>query len=234
MLAEFQDLLAAIFAFVVGHFLLSSAPLRTPLVQRLGEKRFAILYSLLIGAAMVWMLLSYGASPYYPVWEPPYWLRHLTFLLMIPSVFFVVVGLLTPSPTIVGGEARMSAEDPTPAARGILSITRHPFLVGVSIYAIAHLLVRGDLASVMLFVGLLVLCIGGMFHIDMKRSARLGSLWGPVAMTTSRTPFLAVAQGRCKLDLAGIGWWRPLVALAIYAVLLVAHPVIAGIALVNI
>ena len=47
----------------------------------------------------------------------------------------------------------------------------------------------------------------------------------------SRLPFKAVLQGRCKLDLAGIGWKRVLGGLALYALLLPAHGWLLGVPL---
>jgi uncharacterized membrane protein len=70
-----------------------------------------------------------------------------------------------------------------------------------------------------------------MAHIDKRREAALGSDWGPVAMTTSRLPFKAVLQGRCELDLAGIGWKRLFGGLALYALLLPAHGWLLGVPL---
>ena len=62
-----------------------------------------------------------------------------------------------------------------------------------------------------------------------RGSAGIGSDWGPVAMTTSRLPFKAVLQGRCKLDLVGIGWARLLGGLALYALLIPAHGWVFGV-----
>ena len=50
--------------------------------------------------------------------------------------------------------------------------------------------------------------------------------------STSVLPFAAILSGRTALDWKGIGWQRLLGGLALYAVLLFAHPWIAGVALV--
>ncbi len=229
MLTDFNDLLAAAVAFVLGHFLLSSVSIRRALLQRLGEKGFRALYSLVIAVAFVWMLLSYGKAPFYPLWDPPLWTRHLTMLIMLPATLLFVIGLATPSPTAVGGEERLGEGDAKPPASGILSVTRHPFLCGVALYAVAHLLANGDLATVILMLGLLILSVGGMYHIDYRRSLTLGPLWGPIVMSTSRLPFAAVLQGRARLDLAGIGLWRLFLALAVYAAFILLHPLVIGV-----
>ncbi|GAB5467124.1 MAG: NnrU family protein [Rhodospirillales bacterium] len=233
MLADFNDLLAATLAFTLGHFVLSSAPLRGVLVQRLGEGGFRIGYSLLVALAFVWMLLAYGAAPYYPIWEPPLWTGALALVIMLPATLLFVIGLATPSPTAVGGEQRLDVRDARSPAVGILSITRHPFLCGVILFALAHLIANGDLATVILMLGLALLSIGGMIHIDARRAAVLGPLWGPIAIGTSRIPFAAILQGRSHLDLAGIGLWRILLALVVYGLFIVFHRVIAGVPLLG-
>ena len=135
-----------------------------------------------------------------------------------------------PNPTMVAGE-RLLDESTGPPARGIVTLTRHPFLWGTALWALSHLSVRGDLTSIVLMGGILVLSLGGMRHIDRRREAALGSAWGPIAMTTSVLPFAAIASGRARLDWAGIGWWRPLAGLALYAVLLYAHGWLIGVPL---
>ena len=86
-----------------------------------------------------------------------------------------------------------------------------------------HLTVNGDLADITLMGGILILSIGGMVHIDQRREEALGAAWGPVKMTTSVVPFAAIITGRTQLDWRGIGWWRPLAAIAIYGLILLAH-----------
>ena len=78
-------------------------------------------------------------------------------------------------------------------------------------------------------VGILVLSLGGMAHIDARRRAALGSAWGPIALTTSVMPFAAILAGRTKFDWAGIGWQRLLGGLALYLALLFAHEWLIGV-----
>ena len=222
MNAELNALFAATLVFVGGHFLLSGEPLRARLIDFLGETLFRAFYSLAMLAAFAAMLAAYGAAPWTPVWYPPAAFDLVPLVVMPVASILLVAGMTTPNPTMVGGEKVIDGR-PESIAVGILTITRHPFLWATTLWAASHLFVRGDAASIVLFVGILVLSLGGMAHIDKRREAALGSDWGPVAMTTSRLPFQAILQGRCKLDLAGIGWARALGGLALHAVLLPAH-----------
>lgn len=101
---------------------------------RLGEAGKGVVAVLLV--AGIWLMArGYGAWEDPPrLWEPPGWLRPVNNLLVLAAVYLFVAS---------GAKAW--------GARA----TRHPQLWGVVLWAVAHLLVRGDLASVVLFGGLL-------------------------------------------------------------------------------
>jgi uncharacterized membrane protein len=120
------------------------------------------------------------------------------------------------------------ALDRVDVVRGMLRVTRHPFLWGMTIWALGHLLVNGDTASLILFGALLVLSLFGTASIDAKRRRTLGAKWDQFAVQTSNVPFLAIVQGRQRLDLREIGLLRILIAVAVYAALLFAHPYLFG------
>ncbi len=229
MIGSLNALLAATALFVCGHFLLSSRGLRTPLVRALGQNGFLSAYSLAVAAAFLWMVAAYREAPYVEVWTPDPAVRWIPILVMPVALFLALAGLTTPNPTLVGAERRLDMGGPAHPACGVISITRHPFLWGVALWALAHLTVTADLASMVLMGGMLVLSLGGMAHIDARREATLGAAWGPVKLTTGVVPFAAIASGRGKLDWQGIGWWRPAAALVLYAVLLRAHEWIFGV-----
>ena len=138
----------------------------------------------------------------------------------------LVAGVTTRNPTAVGGESAL--DDPN-AVRGVLTVTRHPFLNAVGLWALAHLAANGDLASVLLFGGMALLAYAGMPALDAKMQRRVASAWGPVALTTSCVPFLAAAQGRVRIDWRGIALWRPALGLVLWAALYALHPYFAGV-----
>ncbi len=223
MSGTLNALFVATLAFVGGHFLLSSAPVRRRVVRVLGEAGFMPAYSLAITGAFIWMIVAYRAAPNVPVWTPPAAMAWIPLVLMPISVFLVVAGLTTRSPTLVGAERTLAYGLPENPAPGIISITRHPFLWGTALWAATHLTVSGDLANITVMTGIVVLSIGGMMHIDHRREETLGATWGPVKLTTSLVPFAAILPGRTRLDWRGIGWWRLLAAVAIYLLILQLH-----------
>jgi uncharacterized membrane protein len=100
---------------------------------RLGAKALPLV-ALALVASVVLMVLGYRAAEFVPLWSPPVWLVHVNNLLMVLA-FFLYAG------------------DGTGAAYA--RRMRHPQLTAFKIWTVAHLLVNGDLASVILFGGLL-------------------------------------------------------------------------------
>jgi uncharacterized membrane protein len=210
-------------AFVGLHFILSHDPVRARLVARAGETGFTVAYSLIAAATLVWAVAAYRAAQAIPLWATPGWLAALALAAMLPATLLFVVGLLTPSPTVVRSEARLTSN----AGGGVLAVTRHPFLWGVALWAAIHMAANGDAASLILFGGFLVLAVGGAFHIDARRRAKLGAPWMAYAARTSNIPFVAIIEGRVECPrLEAIGAWRVGVALAFYAAAIGLHRLI--------
>ncbi len=235
MIDSLNGLFAATVLFVGGHFLLSSAPVRDNLVQRLREPYFRLFYSAAALGSFVWMLMAYGGAPRDTMlWSPPPALALVPVIVMPFALILAVCGVTTPSPTGLGGGDQSTGTHPS---AGIITITRHPFLWAAALWAGSHLTINGDTASFILMGGILVLSLGGMAAIDAKRAARLGSHWGPIALTTSVIPFAAALAGRTGnagrfgVDWAGIGWLRPLGGLALYILIFGGHRQLFGVGL---
>ena len=69
----------------------------------------------------------------------------------------------------------------------------------------------------------------GPIAIDAKRKARMEADWQRLAAETSYLPFAALVSGRTRLRFGELGWWRIGLGLALYAVLLWAHPWLFGV-----
>jgi uncharacterized membrane protein len=93
------------------------------------------------------------------------------------------------------------------------------------LWALVHLVINGDAASLILFGSLLLLALAGTAAIDAKRRRRFGGQWEAFARQTSNVPFAAIAAGRNQLGpaLREIGIVRPLIAIAVFAALTFLH-----------
>jgi len=113
--------------------------------------------------------------------------------------------------------------------QGIVRVTRHPFLTGVGLWALVHLI--GDVASLVFFATWAVVALAGTVSIDAKRRRLLGGAWEPFAAQTSIVPFAAIAAGRNRFIPREIGIWRW--AVAILVLMLGGHGPVLGIELVR-
>jgi uncharacterized membrane protein len=221
-------LVAAVAAFMAIHFLISGTSLRDRIVAVIGEGPYLGLFSLASIGSLVWMIIAFRGvfrtAANQELWDFGRGGRDPAILLVFIAFLFAVPGLLTNSPTRVRGDAQV---DKPSAATGMTRITRHPFLWGAAIWAVAHLIANGRLADLILFGGILVTALLGPLSIDAKRRRALGDGYHAFEAHTSNIPFAAIVQGRQKLVLGEI-WWRLLVAIVIWAALLWAHPYFTG------
>jgi len=219
--------IVALAAFILLHVGLSATGLRAVAVRAMGAGPYRGLFSLASAAVFAAVVVTYGGARNDPanvaLWTPPAGMRHATYLLAGIGVTLGFAGLFTPGPTLAGAEGLLAKPG---IARGVLRITRHPFLWGVALWGLGHALVNPELAPTLLFVGLAVMVLFGTRSIDKKGRARAGL--DAFAAETSNVPFAAILQGRAKPDFAGMA--IPLVAGgAAAAAILWAHPILFGV-----
>ncbi|WP_281995217.1 NnrU family protein [Ruegeria faecimaris] len=85
-------------------------------------------------ASILLMIFGYRMTDFIPIWSPPTFLIHVNNLLVLIAIY-----MMSPA----GQKGRL------------LNKLRHPMLGGMKLWAFAHFLVNGDLASIVLFGGLL-------------------------------------------------------------------------------
>jgi len=217
-----SQLIAACSLFFVIHIFISGTPLRDRVVGMMGEQPYRGLFSLITLGSVVWMGFAYAATKNMdPLWTPPGWLRHVGGVVMLLAFLFAVIGLATPNPTSVQQEGLLKkGED---AAKGIVRITRHPFLWAVTIWAAFHIAANGDRPSLIFFGTFLIVALAGMVSIDHKRKRMMGDDWTPFAAKTSLIPFGAIVTGRNNLSLGEIGLIRLVAAVIVFALIFWGH-----------
>ncbi|HEU4922423.1 MAG TPA: NnrU family protein [Burkholderiales bacterium] len=209
-----MTLLVATLVFLATHFV-TSTPLRPALVNAMGEWPYRGAYSTVALITLVWMAWAYAGAPREQLWTGS---REIPYVLM-PLAFVLIACGYWRNPTMVGADKLLTSEDP---ARGIIRITRHPIMWGIMLWAAAHIVALGDLKSLVFFGGFLLLALVGTLSMDARKRANPN--WGRFAAVTSHVPFVAIAQGRNRLDLREIGWLRPAIGLAVFFAILAFHP----------
>jgi uncharacterized membrane protein len=217
------SLIAASAFFLLIHFGVSGTRVRDVLVSRIGDRLYRGVFAVASLLGIVWMAGAYSRAATVILWNQLISLRPLAYVLVFIAFLFVVIGVATPNPTTVGMESKLTQSNGL--VRGITRITRHPFLWGVALWALVHLVVNGDLASLILFGSLLVLSLAGTAAIDAKRRRKFADQWARFAQATSNVPFAAIVSSRNQLGPAvrEIGILRPVLAISAYAVAFVLH-----------
>jgi len=212
-------LVAATAAFILTH-LMSGTPLRAKLVARLGEWPYRGVYSLAAFATLGAMIWAYFGVPRDPLWSA---LRVLPIFAM-PLAFVLIACGYFRNPTMVGADGLLKSEDP---ARGIIRVTRHPIMWGVMLWAGSHVLARGDTKALVFFGGLFLVALLGTLSMDRRKRANPDFV--RFASVTSHIPFVAILQGRNHIAWGEIGWIRPAIGAAAFALLLVSHQWLFGV-----
>jgi len=222
-------LITAAAVFLAIHLLVAGTRVRDALTGAIGEGAYLGLFSLASIGVIVWLVMSYNTAQASAENREIYSLGKAVHDLAVPIVLLAfligVPGLMMRSPTAVGQAAATNEQ----SIRGVLRVTRHPFLWGVAIWSAYHLAANGDLASVLLFGTFLVLALFGTFSIDAKRRRKLGAQWNAFADRTSNIPFAAIVRGRTSFKPREYFDWRFFVALLIFVVALFAHAQVIGV-----
>ncbi len=217
---EFARLAASALTWFLLHAAVAGSGLRFALIGRFGEKAYRGGFSLASVGSLWWLVQEYRQAPFVPLWLPPASLHYLP-IVLVPIAFVFLVGAFTvPSPTAVGGEKFLTKDEP---ARGLLRITRHPFLWAVALWALAHLLVNADAGSLIFFASLGITAVRGAFDIDRKRRRTNSEQFARFEAKTSNVPFAALIAGRNHLVVKEL-WLALLLGLALAAGTIALHP----------
>jgi uncharacterized membrane protein len=162
----------------LGIHLLPTAPdVRGSLVARMGEGGYKLAFSLISVVGLA--LIVYGYAKLYAtpgknpvIWSPPQGMRHATMALMLVA-FILLAAAYIPS--------------------RIRTAVKHPMLAAVKIWAFAHLLIRGDLASMVLFGSFLAWAVYD--RISVKQRVAMGPLGDRTSGLSGDIAVLAVGTG---------------------------------------
>ena len=141
-------LIVGIAVFLGVHLLPTAAGLRAEVASKLGETGYKIAFSLLSLASLALLIYGYAKAPSVQVWSPPEWTRCVAIVLMLPAFIFLVAAY-------VPGRIRARL--------------KHPFLVAIKTWALAHLLANGDLASMILFGSFLAYAVYDRITLKHRR-----------------------------------------------------------------
>jgi uncharacterized membrane protein len=185
-------LVVGLVAFIGAHVFVTMRAERAAVIARIGEGPYKGLMALvsLVGLILIgYGFAHYRATSWIDVWYPPRWTYYITQILMWPASIFVVAAYI----------------------RGnIWRALKHPMLVGVKTWAVAHLISNGDLGSILLFGSFLGWA--GYDRVTLKR--RTDPAAPPIPAGGHRNDIIALVAGTVLYLALG----------------LIFHPLVIGIA----
>jgi uncharacterized membrane protein len=176
--------------FLGPHVFVTLRGVRGALIVRIGEGLYKALFAVLsiVGLYLIGKGFAlYRDAGMIEVWDPPDWTGHITVALMWPSIIFVTAAYIP-------GD--------------IKRVLKHPMLVGVKLWAVAHLISNGDLGSMIIFISVLAWAVYD--RITLKRRSDPGGL--PIPIGGRRNDIAAVIVG----------------TILYFALALVFHPLVIG------
>lgn len=159
--------------FVGAHLFVTMRGNRELLMARIGRPAYTGLFALvaILGIVLIGIgFARYRAEGLIPLWHPPYWTRHIVVTLMWPASILVVAAYIP-------GD--------------IKRVLKHPMLVGVKLWALAHLCANGDLGGIILF-GAIILW-AGYDRFTLKRRGDPGA--PPIPIGGRRNDIIAIIVG---------------------------------------
>ena len=151
-------LLIGLIAFLGFHLIRVLAPdLRSTMIARYGKPAWMGIYSVLSIATLALLVYGFGQARMEsgePLYVSPPWMVHVTVTLMLIALILAVSSVLP--------------------AGYIATKSRHPLITAVKVWALAHLLVNGEVYSIVTFVAFLAWAV--VLRIAAKRRARAGEL----------------------------------------------------------
>jgi uncharacterized membrane protein len=178
-------LIVGLVIFLGIHTLTTLRGPRAALIGRLGAGGYKGLFSVVAAVGLgliVWGFGRYRADDWVQLWTPLAGLRHVTYLLM--WLAFVALA---------------AAYSPAGWIKGKL---RHPMLVAVKTWALAHLLANGDLGGLLVFGSLLAWAV-----YDRIAVKRRGDAGAPASPFTSGD-MIAIVVG--TIAFVAMFWLHPI------------------------
>ena len=151
-------LIVGLALFLGVHLLPAMPDVRDGFRSRFGDGAYKAVFSLISLAGFAIIVLGYHKMQLHPgknpvLWDPPAWTRHIAIALMLPALILLVAAYV-PS--------------------RIRTAVKHPMLLSIKLWALAHLLANGDVASLLLFGSFLAYAI--FDRISVKQRGAMGPL----------------------------------------------------------
>ena len=188
-------LVLGLVVFMAPHVFSTFRGARSGVVARLGEGAYKGIYSLvsLIGLILIgYGYARYRSTGWIDVWYPKSWTRHVTVALVWPSIICFYAAY---------------------SPGRIKTALKHPMLVGIKLWALAHLISNGDLGSIVLFGAFLAYAV--FDRISLKRRTDPGA--PPIPVGGMKNDIIAIVGGTVIYLLLGFLFHPYVIGVSVFA-----------------
>jgi uncharacterized membrane protein len=196
--------------FAATHIGLATPRVRTPLIERLGELGFRLLYSAIAAATFTLLMRTYAIHAH----DGPAGLGAF----VGPGLRWVLWGVAGFGATLMVAGLVAYPDSPmemtssrVPRPSRLARITRHPFFAGLTVIAVVHTVLAGHATGTAFFGGLALVTLVGMVAQDRKLVATKGEAYAAYCRETSIVPFASILAGRTGFSARDV----PVVPLAV-------------------
>ena len=203
------SVLLAMFVFVLSHVVIARSRLKPWLIQRTSHAAYLIGYSVLSAVLLAWVIRALRSTDRVLLWTPPLWSYPFAGAATFIAFLLMGIGALSPNPLSVTFRRRGFR----PERPGAVGWVRHPLLWGLTLWALAHVVPNGNWPGVVLFGGAALFGFLGTLALERQQRKGLSSERGRElsAGHLDRNAVLGVLLGA-----------------ALWAVFLLAHPILFG------
>lgn len=145
---------------------------RNNMIDRLGEVKWKGLYTIVSLIGLVIVVIGYGQARQNPVvlWQPATYLLHIAVLLNLVAFIFLAGS--------------------SPSNNAIRLKLKHPMILGVKVWALAHLLANGTLADLILFGSFLLWAV-----LDFRSARKRPVHMAEKAVISTKATIVVVISG---------------------------------------
>ena len=207
-----MEVLIAMGVFIVSHVVVVRTGVKPALIARFGERAYLASYSALSLALLAWVIWALLAAERSLLWPTPGWAYG--FALAVSAAGFILIGIGATVPNPLSVSFRKAGFDPD--RPGVVGWLRHPLILGLTLWGLAHVPANGDWPSLILFAGSAIFGIVGLFAVERRLKRRLGA-----------AEWRRLTAGRGHLDYRSL--LGAALGLALWAAFLAIHPFLFGV-----
>jgi uncharacterized membrane protein len=182
-----------ILVFAIAHSGLASLRMRGE--QYIGARAYRVIFAVVSLSLAIPLFIYYFNHRYDGVqlWQIQGVTGVHEFVLVLSAIAFL---FLYPATFNLGEVAAIQKPQVHLFETGITRVARHPQLIGMTLWCIAHTLWMGTSFALVTAIALVSYHLFGVWHGDRRLYQRYGEAFLELKQRTSIVPFMAIAQGR--------------------------------------